>query len=129
MQVFFGLFYMPALSVTPCVYIPTSQSPRPLDGLVDTLEAGQQCIVVVGADLVLVDQVSVHVVQLPIALLHGDPGGAEERTQIKTGRHGGRKSKQLGNDTSAVGATKSLNTNYTKTPKINIDTPWRERRL
>ena len=59
------------------IYTPThtSQSPSPLDGLVDALEAGQQCIVVVGADLVLVDQVSVHIVQLPVALLHGDPGG------------------------------------------------------
>lgn len=49
---------------------PTSQSSSPLDGLVDRLEAAQQRAVVVGADLVLIDQIPVEMVQLSVMLLH-----------------------------------------------------------
>ena len=53
--------------------VPTSEPPSPLYGLVDGLEAGQEGVVVVGADLVLIDKISVQIVELPVTLLHSRP--------------------------------------------------------
>ena len=70
----------------------TSQSSCPLYGLVDRLETGEQRVVVVGADLVLVDQVPVEVIEFDVSLLHGPP--AQEQKQEKTEIRGERERKR-----------------------------------
>lgn len=51
----------------------TSEFARSLNGLVNGLETSQQSVVIVGADLVFLDQVPVEVIQLSVALLHHGP--------------------------------------------------------
>ena len=60
---------------------------------------------VVGADLVLVDQVSVQVVQFDVALLHGLPGTPRER-----GKH--RSTVSLGHHLTHTNTPHTLSCNY-----------------
>lgn len=61
----------------------TPQLPSSLDGLVNRLQAGDEGIVVIGADLVFVKQVSVQVIKLDVALFHVPPEHEVKRLNIR----------------------------------------------
>lgn len=63
-----------------CSCARTSQPPCALYSQVDGLETGQESVVVVGADFILVDEISVQIVQLSVSLLHRRPEGKQMST-------------------------------------------------